>query len=559
MQNEPASPLTVVAINGDSILASGNKELSYPYQSENQYETPPRNNVSMLQRYIYDYLNYNKPKFRNVNHADWTKSGSWTSELTAKQPRLDKIMFPSANGDYAELTVDGADGEWFGLIFEGIGSRVYLGSVYGTAVYRLGAWVAPPSTGIANIQVAESSDGGGSYTSFAAPSTYASIKGKWNETSFLDSNGDESTEYDDAIDDFDTAPTTPGSGTYDECSLYNTYYNLDPAKMYKFRVYQNAGATTNPIRLWGSMQWSGKTILINNFAIPGLNWDQIAEYSKGDYVLSGCNYMLVEAPIYHDGNYTKAEVKSRVDSFISKIKSYANLELLIFSCSPGGIAPLGGSVSLGDELPSTYPGENHYLTFKNYVKILSPTVTTDPDLKDTYQITIDGTDYTLAFLRISGSDYIFRAPDTMPLDTISSSVVLTRLTGSGDATITGSGLEKYIAFTMEEHSYIVSQSCVANNVYFIDALNVFKQVAETHGDVLNDPNGFDMPISHPDYAYISSLVGDPNYPYLSLPIKMNYMSNFFSYSDGHHLKFTAHKIFFESLKKVLKESYFKNV
>lgn len=556
MKNEPTSPLTIIGINGDSILASGTKELTYPYLGEALYETPPKNNVSMLQRYIYDYLNFNKPKFRNSNHSDWVTSGTWVSELTAKQPRIDMITYPTANGNYKELIVDGLNGEWLGLVFEGIGTRIYLGTVYGTSVYRTGAWVAPPSTGIANIMIAESSDGGITYTPFALPSTYASVKGKWNKKGFLDINGNEVIENDSVIDNFNTAPVVSGTGTYDECSLFNVYYNFDTSKKYKVRVYQNVGATTNPIRFWGSLQWSGKTLLTTNFSIPGLNWSQITEISKGDYTLSDCRYMFVEAPIYHDNTLDIDSVKGAVTSFISTIKSYANMELCIFSCSPGGISSLGGSVVLGDELPATYPGENVYLIYDRCIDIIAPSVTVAPLFKDTYQVTINSVNYTLSFARLNGSNYSFIAPKGMPMSSIGTTVVLTKLTGSGDATITGSGMTKTIAFTMPEHSYAISQVCVEQNVCYVDALNVFKQIAESHGDVLDALDGFDMPTSHPDYAYISGLVGNPSYPYLSLPIKMNYMSNYFSYADGHHLKFTAHKIFFESFKNLLHNSYF---
>ena len=520
-----------IALYGDSIFASGFADNTFPDEyGLSRYEQPFRTGqLKGFTKYIYDYLDFNKPKFRSVKHTDWQYSGSYSLIDSHVMPNVSEAVYSSqwdallsmnsVIGNTASIDVTDCDKMF--LVFEGgtIGDATQTGSV--------------------NITV--SVNGG----AFINPSTI--LQGKKNGAS-----------YDAAVDTYDTAFTNP-----ETLNAYNKYqalreviYNgLVTTNTYTFKITR-AGTEPN-VYLLGCYRSIGQTLLVIDQSKPGFAWSNLTNNVYPDLVDSGVNYAILQAPMYHDSSLASAE--SAGITLINKIKS-AGIGLTLCSCPPGGVVVTGSpSAILGDENSSSYMPSQNFVKYFNGLRIFTTTdlatASEAPKWGDIYRIVIGGANYDMTgntstgslsatSVRLtSNSDFPIKSAITFPL-------TLTKISGNPDSkeTIIVTGVNDY--YSMSEHRNKMAILARTLDCQFVDTYQSFVDIANSAGESI-DQDGYNMPINHPLYAYASSFIGQPGYDNLSLPLKMNYMSNFFNIGDGHHLSNAAHDIIFTKLRDAI--------
>lgn len=538
-----------LAIYGDSIYASGFKDITFPDEfGKTRYEQPPRNgNLDSIQRYIYNYLNFNKPTFRNALHADWTKTGLATNVGSDVMPNGNTggvgdatqweplwRMTDTSSGNTNEITITGNSTAVF--VFEG------------------GAIGTDQETG--NVSVLVSVNGG----AFVNPSTV--LSGKLTNKGFGSSK-----VYAAAQNTFATSFALPVDITptaYNKnAPMVEAYYNgLNPANTYRFRITK-AAAETRPVKLWGLYHFSGQTLLVVNESKPGFSWGELQSTVFGDLVVSDVDYVLLEAPMYHDNYATEQQVIASGSALIEKIQSYG-IQVALCSCPPGGVIPAGRATTiLGDENASSYHPGQHFAKYFDFFYYMAttdiPTSADSPAFGDVYSAVVNSVTYEFIctnseFPLPTGHTY-WQAPvgflgfSVMP-------VTFTKVSGDGKASISYSSYKH--GLTMAEHRNAMQKLALSNGYAFVDIYQAFVNIAKAVGEDLYT-DGYDMDAGHPLYPTLQALDADnSNYPGLSAPYKMNYLTNFFDIGDGHHLANPAHPVIFEAVKNtLLKKSVFK--
>lgn len=532
--------VTKVTYWGDSIFASGFKDNTFPDEfGLTKYEQPPR--TAQLKGFVkqtYDYLNYNKPKFRNAKHADWVRTGATSITPTAVMPNsnaggvgdvaeYDQVMLLAAgSAATAQLTISGSDK--FVLIFEG-------GSIGDAS-----------QTGIVTIQV--SVNGG----AFVNPSTV--LKGSVNKKGYGSSK-----VYDTAIDSFNTAftNTTPLTAYNKYASIREVFYNtLNPANTYAFKVIKSASEPA--VRMWGAYYSIGQTALMINQSKPGLSWLDLVAHIQSDLVESKTDYVIIEAPMYHD--HSGIEIaKSNARTLINAIKSKV-IQVALCSCPPGGVVITGRAVpALGDESSAAYfPGQN-FAAYFNGNRIFNTTdlanTTEAPKRGDVYSAVIGGVTHTMVANiptgYLSTTAPAFTTESNFPIDeAIPFPMTLNKVSGdsSSKPAIIVTGVKPH--FTMAEHRTAVKAVAEELGCKFIDTYQAFVDVTNMVGEKIDSP-AFDMDVNHPLYASVLALAGTTGFETLAPPFKMNYASNFFDAGDGHHLAYPAHDVIFQLIKNAV--------
>jgi hypothetical protein len=531
-----------LAVYGDSIYASGFKDIPVPDANGlGRYEQPPRStNLDGIQRYIYDYLNFNKPTFRNALHTDWTKSGLAEACASAVMPngnaggvgevtQWEQLwrMHDAAAGNTAEISITGS--ATLVIVFEG------------------GAVGTDAETG--DVSVAVSVKGG----DFVNPSTV--LSGKLTAKGFADKK-----VYAPAPDTFTTSfslPTGVGPNDYNKrAPMVELYYNgLDPATTYRFRITK-AAAEARPVTLWGLYHFSGQTLLVTNESKPGFSWGWLATTCYGDLVVSGTDFVLIEAPMYHDNYQDEASVMAAGRSLLDKLRGYG-MQIALCSCPPGGVIPAGRATSiLGDENGSAYrPGQHFMKYFDYFYRLITtdiPSAGESPAYGDVYTAEAGGKTWQFTCVNSdsplpTGYTYFQAAADFEGFGSLP--VTLTRVSGKGKAEIAYSQAQH--GRSMSQHRDAMQRLALTDGYAFVDIYQAFVDVANAVGEDLYT-DGYDMDPGHPLYATVKAMdADDAHYPSLTAPYKMNYMTNFFDIGDGHHLANPAHSVIFEAVKNTL--------
>lgn len=97
-------PLTKLFVNGDSLMANQIGGTVPNFEGEGAF--PLMLSVNNIARRIYDLISWNKPIWRNLFHADWTKSG-WTDDKANVLNRAHSLehYYLSVNGATASITI----------------------------------------------------------------------------------------------------------------------------------------------------------------------------------------------------------------------------------------------------------------------------------------------------------------------------------------------------------------------------------------------------------------------------------------------------------------------
>lgn len=531
-----------LAIYGDSIFASGFKDLTFPDEfGLSRYEQPPRNgNLASVQRDIYNYLNFNKPIFRNVMHADWATTGTGTTDTSWCMPngntggigdatQWERLlnMTDTSVGNTAEVTITGNATAVF--MFEG------------------GATGTDWETGGVNITV--SVNGG----AFVNPSTV--LQGKLTKRGFGSSK-----VYDAALNSFQTSFTLPvniGVNGYNKVApMVELFYNgLNPASTYRFRITKPSSEARR-VKLWGVYHFTGKTLIVHNESKPGFGWNMIYSTAYGDLAVSETDFVIIEAPMYHDGMQNASQIESNAVGLLEYIRSFG-IQVALCSCPPGGVIPAGAQTAiLGDPSGSNYhPGQNFnkYFDFMFKMNTSDLAVQSDsPKYGDTYTVVVNGTTYTFTCINSAAPFPLGYTYWQSPMDFpgfAGMPVTFTRVTGTGKVNIAYSSYQFSLKF--HEHRDVMELVAHKYGYAFCDIFQAFVDQAETVGETIYT-DGYNMDPGHPLYPVLQALDADPtNYPELSAPYKMNYLSNFVDLGDGHHLAYPAHPVIFEAVKNTL--------
>jgi hypothetical protein len=592
-----------------------------------------------LAKRIFDYLDYNKPVFRGIEHPDWTfcskpgKKNAWYP-YRSRYSGVYAVLDPA---DYAQIS--GVTG--YGTIV-----FVFEGGIEGVTGYQ---------TGKAEILV--SADGG---LTWDTPSNIG-LSGEWIKYGF----GDDKV-FAAPLDEFNSAfdypanafdPLTGNKGT---SPIREVVYQIDSLKEYFFRIRTKPGEK-DPVHLWGCYYFTGQTFIPINVSLPGASWTTLRKVVYNSLVLTGVDYVICEAPMYHDFAPLD-EIGNQLDGLVNEINKYG-MEVSLTSCPPGGVITEPFVNALGDEEPVYFPGDNFVYQFNHRKAVWLnsvPAYADYPEYGTSYSVLVNGTEYTgsVGLRKPSEDDYpgwVYRkalvlifdeAPEHPDLENDVYPLTFIKQSGIGSETLTAASV-KYMPPDMDTHRELVMARCEVNDIKFIDVLAAYERIAESVGETI-ETGGYPMNSGHPrwhaidrkarrvtlstsvgmsmpdagdvfsalihdtiryfeissidtvkdciqlksingggqDYIYpgdpaivpsITSLygivytkisgtgslhsftpVGIHEISEATMPIKMNYMSNFFSGSDGHHLVHNSIDVIFNIIRDtVLKDSYYK--
>lgn len=452
-------------------------------QVENNGSNPPfKLNNSYFIRQIFDYLNYNKPVFRNINHSQWVHAGG--SEVSAAYPdtnTYDKIRLLNNDNDESIIQIIG----YSTIVFW------FEGGEIGKAI----------DTGIAQIAISTNS------IDYILPSE-TSLLGKKQVGRINDNLG-----YDAIINEKATNLTFPSVPTR---SISNNSYisypefqynNLNPLQTYWFKIKKKPG--TNSVRLGGCYYFTGKTCLVQNFSIPGAGTDAIKGCLHNTIGQNNVNLIILQSQMYHDF-YSQSEVYNRYYDLISNIKKYVT-RIVLCACTPGGVVVTDSETELGDEEPQYVKGQNFVKEFNNRYgfNITKPNYVDYPTRGSVYQITIDEQTYNLTCIiaKTSSLNYdswtynnklglVFYG--NFPIDNINYPATLIKISGDGANSFTLNS-RYYFPPSMNICRDIFSDIAKRMGLKFIDLYQLFADIAIANGETI-ETDGYPVTPSSPLYS-----------------------------------------------------------
>lgn len=511
---------TTTVYSGDSIFGSGFGE------TINDYEQPPRLcNMLGFTRSLYEHLNKGKTiNYRNVQHSDWSFTGNKEFVKIGSAPYGSEKVVKLSDGATAEISFTNA-------------KKIII-------FYQKGRSGTSYATGQLTMQI--STNDGTSYSSMSDI-----VKGRTTKKGFGDVK-----VYDAAVNTISTAFTDklgyPAIGNDVANNRYSCYakqvYNgFTESETYKLKI-----TSIGENYIWGIAYTTEDVIhLVYNCSKPGFNWEQLCQSFWADIIETEADNVILEAPMYHDR--TEKNVLDGTDALFSLYEKY-RINCVLCSCPPGGVIITGSTATiLGDDNASSYwPGEQFY-TFYNqnrylYFKTPLSDKNASPDRFEKYKCTIDNVEYEVEVVQSVADknvNYVsVVVPNNFPKEI--KDVTFTKSVSSSDTTLSEfvcSSVDERIS--MEEHRNVILQQARRYGYLFVDLLESFRDIAKQVGEDL-DTEYWDMNENHPLYSTVLSAAQNAEqYPDLNKwylqgkPFPMNFMSNFFSISDGHHLQYNA--------------------
>lgn len=455
---------------------------------------PYRMKKNSFYRQIWDDLNYNKPISRSIIHTDWTHSGG--AQENGVYPVSgnddDPVRVLSDDVDYSIIQITGHS--TLVLWFEG----GELGRTF--------------DTGTAVVEV--STNG----VDYVSPSS-TSLLGKKQTGRINDVLG-----YDSIIDELNTnvvfptlhPPRTISGQNY--MSLREIQYNnLNPSATYYFRITRKIG--TNDIRLGGCYYFTGKTLIFENFSIPGADQAVLLGQYYNTLGINDMNYLLLQSTIYHD-YWDDDELEYYYNKIITEAKKYCT-RLVICSCTPAAVQIVNSDAEQGDEAPNYVQGQNVQKEFNNTVAFNTPdsiTWANYPERDDIYRINIDAIDYDIVITTPKPSEGDFpswpynniirgRIYTAFPINDIGYPTTLSRQSGAGAASININSrfwVPRAADYTRDYVRNIANRM----GVQFIDLYQVFVDLAADNGETV-ETDGYPVTPSSPLYSEYPT--GEENY------------------------------------------------
>ena len=525
---------TITVFWGDSIFGSGYKDIaSFPDENNNdRYEQPAGNsNMLSIQRSLYYHLNGNKHSWRNIKHSDWSFVGNKLVITRGSMPN-GNIGGVGSNTQYeciakmdagAVAKIDVTNARKIFFLFE-CGSGDYVTSNFTIKVSKDGQSLLP----ISSI-----------------------LKGKTTKKGFLDTK-----VFDSALDTIVTndEAVVASNSTYSDYKVV-CYNGLEENSNYHFELT----SVSNNGRLWGCCYTKEDIVhFVFNNSKPGFSWAALSNSFINDIVIPRADVVILEAPMYHDHN--ENDVNNGANLILSKIKERGNIECVLCSCPPGGVCITGRATTiLGDENSGAYdPGQNFYNYYQHFTIVYFEDSLENknqtPVWGEEYQCAVNGKTYTFKACMTSdqfNAKYVYMvSPNSDPY--IPAGTLFTKSLSKSDDSIASfkCGIVEAGNVKMERHRDLVAIKAMEYSIPFLDLLEAFKDLAKSANESL-ETEAWEMSSEHPRYSELSALIGNANYPKLTLPLKMNYMSNYFNAGDGHHLEYPAHIAIWEFIKNKL--------
>jgi hypothetical protein len=500
-----------IAFYGDSIFASGYKDIPGLSDLEKS-QLPPRGcEYLSVQKYLYDAFDFNKPLFFNVRHPIFRITGDIIFEGSKVMPNKEipsSFVHPVAY--YTDYTILEKEGQSIQFDMKGHEELVL--------VFESGEETTEEVTGKVQVIVYDEESGASNQTfdtSFKSPVPI----GKYNRYAPL---------------------------------LFVSLSGFQKDKTYS--VHMCALEGEKPVRFWGIFLFTGKVLFVHNESKPGFSWNGLYGTVYSDLILNETDLVILEAPMYHDRSLEQAEKDAK--KLIGFLQDHG-CDVILCSCTPGGVIPLGRTFPVpgAESFPVYMPGENVYTTFNRIRYFHTDELVKDtlPDKGDVYEGVIHNQTYEFVCWKHPYKDNesvtSFLLPYELKDENIPFPLILKRKQGKGKESICYHSMNR--RFTMEEHRDRMKKVASDTGCVFIDLLEAFEEEAKKAGESLNT-KGYSIQKDHPLYDFLSHIErnGD-RYPWHEGPILVNHMTLFFNPEDGHHLEHPAHKILFQKLAEIL--------
>lgn len=457
---------------------------------------PFRLNNSYFIRQLYDYLNFNKPTFRSVEHTDWTHTGG--EEVNGFYPTgintLDKIIVID-DDDNSIIQVTGKET----VVFWFEGGRIGTNMSTGTALVHVSMdginYVLPSETELLGMKQV----------------------GRINDE----------LSYDTIVDELTTNiqhiyPVGEISD-YKYISYKEIQYNgLNPEAIYYFRITKKSD--TGPVRLGGCYYFTGKTCIFYNFSIPGAGSITLTNIVENTIGQNNINLCILQSVVYHDF-YSESDIYSYYYDWIKQVKKFCT-RIIMCSCTPGGVVVEDSSTSQGDEEAGYVKGQNFVKEFNHRILygVDQPAWVDYPTRGAVYSISIGGETYNLTTILSRCSEVDFATwtyrgklglyyEEGVPVEDIILPSTLTKVSGSGAESFTLS-TKYYFPPPMNEDRDIVKEVSNRMGIRFVDLYKLFADLAIANGETV-ETDAYTITEASPLYA--------------SYPDGMeNYLSRFFA-------------------------------
>lgn len=445
--------------------------------------------LNCVGRMIYDYLNFNKPIWRSIEHANWFFVGGSTVPVNYYGlEHVDKVRLINV-GNSASINITG----------------------YTTVVFWLeGGYSGQTiSTGTVKVTVDEG-------LGFVDPST-TTLKGRKTPIRV-----GHPIVYEPIIDTMNTNITYPKSAYLPPASdnsytshLEIQYNNLDPLTTYTFKIESTNGV----VRLGGCYYFSGKTCIVQYSAVPGVNWSALQRTIYNRVTINNFQLFLIQSLIYHDF-FTVSEITTYTKNLIRQLKRDNKTRVVLVSCTPGGAVIENSGTTLGDEEPSYTQGQNFMKEFnhRRAFTITKPLYVDYPSRNAVYSVNIGGTDYNLRITtaKVSSESYdawtynnglVFEFPTGCPIDSIVLPATATKISGSGGASFSLTSVRN-MPPSFPVHVALMQSIAVYFRIQFVNLYQHFADLAVAVGETTEtDP----YPVRADSPLYADHPTGYENY------------------------------------------------
>ena len=312
--------LVKIACEGDSLIANAIGGAIPSDVDEGDTMRPMRLLTNGVPRRLYDFLSWNKPTWRRLDHSDWTKSGfsavtNWNNQTNGNANAVfhgtnEKYHKATTSGAYCEITVP--DGfEHFAIICRTRSGNGSLGvTINGVA----------PSTLTYSNPILEGN-----------PEKTAS-----ELTTLLLTNSVVTT---------DVCPINVPCGA-DAISLNKgTTACGNPYAIYEFNnlpegdnVIRFTSASSAEVDVWGGFYWSGHTMVVMNIAHGGRTTSDLLTYYLPDELFAAdYDAVLFEVTEMNNTRLAIDQTEDDILSIISKLED-KGIDHCFTSCNPLGLS-----------------------------------------------------------------------------------------------------------------------------------------------------------------------------------------------------------------------------
>jgi hypothetical protein len=278
-------PLTKVCVLGDSLMANEVGGAIGVADDEGLTMRPMRLGINSVPRRIYDNIKFNTATHRRLDHANWTKSGTWTTinDTTIFDPIHSNETYHKSvvNSSYVEIVVPTGKENFALICHKGVGFGTLNISLNGGSISAYGN---------SSINLARASDG----------------------------TGDTGNPY-----------------------WTEQYLNL-PAGNNTIRI--SKADNTDEVRIWGGLYWTGNTLIVHNTGHGGhAMTDLINHHIRAEVVDNDFDAILMEITVMNECSHGRTLANSLADLTTIFETHFAGKDILLMTPNPMGTDPRDGT------------------------------------------------------------------------------------------------------------------------------------------------------------------------------------------------------------------------